>query len=307
MPKTYRTAVWFAVASISVLLWSPVGCSEHGEPIASATKGPSAQPEPDRRVVLDGQPNFRDLGGYETADGRTVKRGQVYRSGELPRLTEADLEQLEELRISTVVNFLTDTEIEYHGRDRVPDGVREISLPIENDEGLAAAIVEARKTADFSKVPVELNPEIHAMLPDQARSQYADLLRAIGKSGNRPIVFHCSHGVHRTGTAAAILLWSLGVPWEAIRADYLLSNEYRREEVQQRLAKLRQRAAERQGVDPEDVDMTNINAFYILSGEYIDATRDWILAEYGSIDGYLRDGLGLSGADINRLREGLLE
>ena len=98
-----------------------------------------------------------------------------------------------------------------------------------------------------------------------------------------------------------------GVTGTTIRADYLLSNEYRRDEVEKRLGQLRKLAAEKQGIEPEQVDMTNINAFYILKGEYIDATRDWILAEYGSIDVYLREGLGLSEADITRLRDSLLE
>jgi protein-tyrosine phosphatase len=185
--------------------------------------------------------------------------------------------------------------------------VREVSLPIDTEGELATVIVEARKTADFSQVPVALNPQIHAMLPDQARQQYASLLREIAKPGARPIVFHCSHGVHRTGTAAAILLWALGVPWETIRADYLLSNERRGEEVEARLAQLRGLAAEKQGVEPDQVEMTNINAFYILQGEYIDATREWILGDYGSLDVYLREGLGLSGAEIAGLRRQLLE
>ena len=185
--------------------------------------------------------------------------------------------------------------------------MREVALPIDTEGELAAVIVEARKTADFSKVPVEINPQIHAMLPAKARAEYASLFREIIDSDQRPIVFHCSHGVHRTGTASAILLWSLGVPWETIRTDYLLSNEYRREEIEKRLAQLRQLAAEKQGIEPEQVDMTNINAFYILKGEYIDATRDWILTEYGSIDAYLRKGLGLSDEDVTRLRDECLE
>ena len=261
----------------------------------------------DRHVTLEGQPNFRDLGGYKTTDGRTVRWGQVYRSGELPRLTNADVSKLEKLHIKTVVSFLTDTEIEFRGRDRVPPGVREIALPIDTKGSLATAIVDARKTGDFSKVPVELNPQIHAMLPDQAQQEYANLLREIAKPESRPIVFHCSHGVHRTGTASAILLWALGVPWETIRTDYLLSNEYRRDETEERLVQLRNLAAENQGIEPENVDMTNIKAFYILQGEYIDATRDWILTEYGSIDAYIRKGLGLSDKDIARLRDELLD
>ena len=69
-------------------------------------------------------------------------------------------------------------------------------------------------------------------------------------------------------------MWALGVPWETVREDYLLSNKYRKAETEKRLAQLRELAAKNQNLPPEEVDMTNINAFYILQGSYIDATRD---------------------------------
>ena len=65
----------------------------------------------ERHVPLEGQPNFRDLGGYRTADGRTVRWGEVYRSGELSGLSDADEARLEALGVRSVVNFLTPEEI----------------------------------------------------------------------------------------------------------------------------------------------------------------------------------------------------
>ena len=127
------------------------------------------------------------------------------------------------------------------------------------------------------------------------------------RPSRRPLVMHCSHGVHRTGTAAAILLSALGVPWETVREDYLLSNRYRKDEVEKRIAQLRQMASEKQDIPPEKVDMTNIMAFYILEGTYIDATYDEIMKQYGSMDAYLYNGLGLSRAEIQNLRDELLE
>jgi protein-tyrosine phosphatase len=261
---------------------------------------------PNQRVALEGQPNFRDIGVYRTKNGNTVLPGMVYRSGVLPRLTDNDVAKLKRLGIKTVVNFLTDEETKARGKDRLPDGVREISQPIESDGGLVVAVNQARKTADFSKVSPDLNPQFHRILVNDARKQYARLLKEVAES-DEPIAFHCSHGVHRTGTATAILLWTLGVPWETIREDYLLSNKYRKAETEKRLAQLRQLAAKNQEVRLEEVDMTNIDAFYILRGDYIAATRDEILKKYGSIDGYLTQGLGLTKRDIQQLRERLLE
>src|SRR5256885_3660422 len=59
-----------------------------------------------RRVIdLEGCLNFRDLGGYPTADGRTVRWQQVYRSDALHHLTSADVARVrDELRIAAVVD-----------------------------------------------------------------------------------------------------------------------------------------------------------------------------------------------------------
>jgi protein-tyrosine phosphatase len=79
--------------------------------------------EPDTRTVpLSGQSNFRDIGGYQTTDGRTVKRGILYRSGELHKLSDKDVDSIEALGIRTVINFLTSEEIEARGGDRLPRG-----------------------------------------------------------------------------------------------------------------------------------------------------------------------------------------
>ena len=132
------------------------------------------------------------------------------------------------------------------------------------------------------------------------------MLRLIADPANRPLVFHCSGGVHRTGTGAAILLSALGVPWATVREDYLLSNEYRHDEVKMRLVQLQQMAAKKQGIPSEQVDMANMEAFMIQNGRYIDSSYDEMLAAFGSLDDYLHNGLGLSRQAIGQLQDGLL-
>jgi len=260
-----------------------------------------------RHIALEGQPNFRDLGGYKTADGRIVKWGQIFRSGELGELTDGEVSKLEELGIRTVVSFLLEAETEARGKDRLPPGTREVSLPIEAGGNMVAHASEARKTGDFSQVPKELNPEIHRMLVRDAKAKYATLLREIIDPDNRPLAFHCSHGVHRTGTASAILLSALGVPWETVREDYLLSNTYRAAEVEKRLAQLQQLAAQNQGIPPEEVDTTDMRAFYILEGFYIDGTLEEAVKEHGSMENFITEGLRISQEELQRLRNELLE
>ena len=265
---------------------------------------------PMRGFACRGSRIFEIWAATRRRTGRTVKPGLVYRSGELPRLTDEDLAKLEALGIKTVVNFLTEQEIKVHGRDRLPEGVTAIALPIAGGDiasgGLAAEILKARQTADFSGVPVELNAQIHRLLVTDAQQQYASLLRLVADPRNRPIVFHCSHGVHRTGTAAAILLAALGVPAATIERDYLLSNNYRQAEVNRRLGELRERAAKNQGITPQDVDMTNTRAFYILKPSYIRASLEEIEKEYRSLDHYLHHALGVTEQELSQLRDAML-
>ena len=139
----------------------------------------TAPPSHDRHIKLEGQSNFRDLGGYESVDGRTVKWREVYRSGELPHLTEEDVAELEDLEIRTVVNFLLPEEIGMNGRDRLPDGVREIAEPIHGDRAAELTMVaqSAIRSGEFEKLPPEMNPEFHRLLLDEGKDQYAALLR----------------------------------------------------------------------------------------------------------------------------------
>jgi len=284
-----------------------VGCSKAPETVAPIPVPEPAAPE--RHVALDGQPNFRDVGGYETTDGRIVKWGEVYRSGELPRLSDEDVAKLDDMDIRTVVSFLTEKEIEARGSDRLPAGTVEVPLPMEagNLGDLTDVVRQARSTGDFSQVPPDINPDIHRRLIVEAQEHFAALLREISDPASRPLVFHCSHGIHRTGTATAILLSALGVPWETVREDYLLSNTYRQEEIGYRLAQLRDLYAESNGIPPDEVDTTNMDAFYILQGAYIDAALDQAVEDYGSMEAYLRDGLGITDEEIERLRSELLE
>ena len=289
-----------------------LGCGGTSETVEVSPAEVMPQPSAarrDRHVELEGQHNFRDLGGYETTDGRTVKWGEVYRSGELPRLSDADVDRLAELELQTVVNFLLPEEIDQKGPDRLPEGTREVARPISGERAAQQTmmVTNAIMAAEFDKVPPEINPEFHRLLIDEGRAEYAALLRDLADPANRPLAFHCSHGIHRTGTASAILLSALGVPWETVREDYLLSNQYRMSEIEVELERIRQGAAKKMEIDPEEVDMTNVEAFYVLEGSYIDGALDEAVEQYGSMDEYVRDGLGLTDQEIETLKQQLLE
>ena len=217
-----------------------------------------------RRIELDGEHNFRDLGAYETSSEKSLKTGLLYRSGTLYQLSDDDVQRLEELGIKTVVNFLTPSEIENQGADRLPEGVNSFYLPIEGLGSEVDDLIVARKTGDFSKIPIDFNYNIHKVLPETGKSSYAELFKILADESNYPMVFHCSHGVHRTGTAAALVLVSLGVPWNTISEDYMLSNDYRLPESMKRVNQLDDIAQDNPDIEDKAENKKNIEAFYLL-------------------------------------------
>jgi len=296
---------------LGTLITWVVGCSGEtsGDAESSAASRQPVAALPERHIALEGQPNFRDIGGYETADGHSVKWREILRSGEMPELTDEDLAKLDTLELRSVVNFLLPEEIAKHGPDRLPEDVHPMLTPITSGRTaeLSLEAQRAQRSGDFSRLPTDVNTQIHRILLEDAKEQYANLLRSAADPENRPLAYHCSHGVHRTGTATAILLSALGVPWETIREDYLLSNVYRSWEAEAALTRARQLAADAQEIALEDVDLSNAEAFYILDGSYIDGTLEQAIADYGSMEEYIREGLGISDKEITALRSQLLE
>jgi protein-tyrosine phosphatase len=136
---------------------------------------------------------------------------------------------------------------------------------------------------------------------------YSALIRELADPENRPLVFHCTAGKDRAGIGAAIVLTLLGVPWETVRNDYLLSNFYRKEENERELKNIRDNIAKQKGIFPEQVDMATYEGMFLVKPEYLEAARDEVVRRYGSMDAYLRKGLGISDEMIDKLRNELLE
>ena len=258
-----------------------------------------------RKVKLDGEYNFRDLGTYKTNDNNTLKKGLLFRSGSLYKLSSNDTTKLKELGIKTVVNFLTASEIESQGGDKLPIGVKSIYLPIEGLGDEIDDLIIARKTGDFSLIPSDLNYEIHKILPETGKPSYSKLFEILADASNNPIVFHCSHGVHRTGTAAALVLSSLNVPWQTISEDYMLSNEYRLPASKKRIHYLDSVAKNNPEVVDKEVNLKNIEAFYLLQPEYLEGTKSHILDNYGSFESYF-ESANISQEEIDEIRNILL-
>ena len=257
-------------------------------------------------VSLEGQANMRDLGGYRAGDRRMVIAGQVFRSGSLAELTDADLAALAELGIRTVVDLRADAEIASGGDARLPPGATLVRFPMEPSV-VAAILNETVYSGTPEIIPRNLIQQTNRALVRDAATVIGELLALVADAANRPLVFQTTEGIHRAGITAAALLMALDVPRETVEADYLATNGFLRERHAEQLFELNEEIARAQGAEPPDIDMTKIEALLTLEAIHLDAAYDEIESVYGGVDAYLADGLGLSAADLDRLRAELLE
>jgi protein-tyrosine phosphatase len=259
-----------------------------------------------RHVPLSGQPNFRDLGGYEASDGRTVKWGLVFRSGELSQLSETDVETLGALGIRSVVDLRSPQEVSARGDGRLPAGATLFPMPIASGDVFAKLIPMFLK-GDFSQVPADLLDRVNRMLVRDSTEQYGGLLRTLSDPRNRPLVFHCTQGKDRAGFGAAMVLSALGVPWETVLEDYLLSNHFRKEDNEKILEMIRAFAASRGEPEAEEIALSRVEGLMVVKEESLQAAHREIVERHGSVAGFLTEGLGCSAEGLARLRDELLE
>lgn len=190
---------------------------------------PIDQREAQRVLGFEGISNFRDLGGYQTSDGRTVKWGQLYRSATFTHASRSDLTYLQMLNLDALIDFRSTAE-----KDQEPNvlpqppGFEIIEIPTLDDGNKAVAeIMERVETGNFDGFdPDDFMLEANRQFASTFTPQFRQFMHTILGRNGKPVVWHCSAGKDRTGFAAAILLRTLGVPPETILADYMQSKSH---------------------------------------------------------------------------------
>lgn len=251
----------------------------------------------ERRVTMEGAVNFRDIGGYRTADGRQVKWGRVYRADGLARLTHRDHELFKHMGISRVFDFRTPAEVS-HAPNLLPDDVDidYINLPVMHGEFDFVSAMQRIREGDADWLTPDFMLKGYIGNLEKFAGVWGRVIGDLADPECAPVVFHCTGGKDRTGTCAALILLMLGVPEEIVIADHQLSNVYIAE-LLPRISKL----IASYGVDP-DV----INPYLTAPRECILAVLDYINDQYGSAGAYLFQKAGLSHRQQELIRRNLL-
>ncbi len=238
------------------------------------TAGPAAQ-----RVASVA--NLRDLGGLPTASGRRIAHGRLFRSSHLAALTAADARVL---GLRTVVDFRGVDERAAAPSANLGDDTEHLHLPMEPRALSKLRALASAEHADPRAISDMMVGIYRRFVRDQA-AVYRALLQRLQVAGACPLLFHCTAGKDRTGFAAAVVLLALDVPQHEIERDFLASNAH-------------WRPADRKG---GWVTLSEVRS------EYLHAAFETMRDSFGSVDGFLREALGIDDAARARLADNLLE
>ena len=267
--------------------------------------------EKEQTLNLSTISNARELGGYQTRDGRTVRKGVLLRTA---ALTDASQEELDSLINNYKLAAIIDMRASYELADDpepVLDGVTQYNFKIMDEQMMAqrAASVQDILT-DTNVNPVKRMTAIleAGVISDQ---MYVEFLQGdIGKAGFREffrvlletpegnaVLWHCTNGKDRTGVAAMLLLGVLNVDEETIMEDFLLTNVFFETEI----------SAMRKQLEQYIQDEAMLEEFMVAGkgvyAPYMQNAINYIKDNYGDIPGYVKAELGLTDADIVKLQK----
>ena len=242
--------------------------------------------------------NFRDLGGLIGIDERKLKTKKLLRSGELVKLSADDISRLvDDLKLRSIIDFRSADEVKKQPNDTIKC-VDYMNIDVLADTMQnVPSFDEMLKQLTLQKAETFML-DVYAKLVTSKRALagYRMFIDALLSCTDGALLFHCAAGKDRTGFGAAIILKILGVSDHDIMEDYLKTIEGRQAANKAMIEKYRT-------LGLSDEQLAAFSMMMSVKREYLQASFDIIDEVYGNFDGYLYDGLGVTAAQINTLRE----
>ncbi len=261
-----------------------------------------------KKIPFENLNNVRDLGGMVTADGRRVKEGMLLRSGRLFEASEDDKKRLAQM-VDLILDFRSKDEV-----DKTPDpqldGVEYIHMSIYDDSFRPDRHIE-KTEIDPEGRPLHDGERTRRSMcsmylqfaeNEYAKSQFEFFLRKLLSGNYHCVLWHCTAGKDRTGIGAAILQKILGIPYEDIIEDYMLTNEYMGPEVEQ----AKKEFFEQYGYLTEENEKS-LEYLHRTHPSYVDTVMTRIDELYGNFDNYITQGLHISEEEKEQLRQMYLD
>ena len=265
-------------------------------------------------IGLSGVGNARELGGYSTTDGHTVKHGVFLRTAALANATSQDIAKLQDTyHLAVVVDLRMTLEVQGAPDPEIPDA-KNLHLRIIDEQAMQKSIADAQKEGldlsnklDLLKAAIKsgiLNDQmyINFLSGKQGKESYGIMFQEIlALPEGRSLLFHCTQGKDRTGCAAMLILSALGVDENTIIDDFMLTNTFNAALIESERKMLTE-----QGYSGEELD-TLMKAMDEVDPQYMTNALDWMKGNYGSVIGYITQELGITDEQIHTLRAKYLE
>lgn len=246
--------------------------------------------------------NIRELGGYETKDGRKVAYRKLIRSANINHLDTKDKQYLSDYGIKKVVDFRSLEERTAQPDQEIPEAAN-IFLPIfplKETETASASPKKMMQRMQDGENALQQMVEVykHFVTDQHVRGQYRKFFDLVldNHEADKSLLFHCTAGKDRTGFAAILLLDCLGVDSETIVEDYMATNRYLKKVVQEMYKK-----AELAGVPAEALH--GIEDMMSAKEIYLQTSYEQIKENYGTVEQFIHEGIGISTNEIKDLQK----
>lgn len=259
----------------------------------------------ERIIPLRETNNFRDLGGYQTTDGHTIRWQRIYRADDLSKLAADDQQKMVQLQIKEDIDLRSHDECQKQP-DNIPDQVDYVFNPVfRHDETQSTNVwteLEKRmKTEPLVGKQQMINAYLDMVKTSNARKAFRQLfVHLLSLEDQDALVFHCTAGKDRTGFSAYLILSALGVDSETIMKDYLLTNTAL-------MNFLRGQAAALRAGHHSEIEIENFIALWSADKAYLQSATQALKEDYGNVNGFLINGLKLAQSDINDLKKMYLQ
>ncbi len=259
-------------------------------------------------IHLNSIQNARELGGCTTVDGRRIRNGLLLRTASLNGISDEDIGILTDTyRVQHIIDFRM--AMEMTGAEDPPvEGARyhhlnviDLStMPPQDMPEVDIKSLDLIQVIEMSEQVgmLEENMYIGFLMSETGKKAYADFFRILlDTDPERAVLWHCTGGKDRTGLAAMLVLSALGVDEETVVKDYLLTNEFNAQRIAGTEHHLKAK-----GYDDALIKKATL-VFDAVDERFMRNALAWMKKEYGSVPGYIRDGLHISQTEIEKLKE----
>lgn len=252
--------------------------------------------------------NARQLGGYIGADGKKIKDNVLIRMAGLDGISDETAKKLaEEYNVKYVVDFRMDYERK-KSADKDISGAENIWISVYELDMTDSKMIEMmkkikdvgddslQKSIEYAKTGYLSSLYTQILLSEAGQKGYARFFDILLENRDGAVLWHCTYGKDRTGIAAALVLYALGVDEDVIMQDFLMTNEVYKDNIAYLENELKNRGC-------EDMVINEAQAMAGVKGEYLKAAFDAVKSEYGSIQDYIKNQLGVSDEELAKLRD----